>query len=214
MTVDEGVIKYHITWNRGEPPSAASVRELMAWRDRLYDLGLIGAYEGGIGYGNVSQRLDSSLDKRNLEFVVSGTQTGHLPRLAADAYTRVTEFDLAANRLTCCGAVKASSESLTHAAIYCAYSRATAILHVHHAELWRRLLHRVPTTRAEVPYGTPQMAREMSRLFEEEALGDRRILAMAGHEDGVLSFGENLEDAGRVLLAHFNGLAGTAEVSA
>lgn len=198
MTVDEGVIKYEIHWHADTSPPAASLQSLMQWRDRLYDLGLIGTYDDGIGFGNVSQRLDDSL-----EFIVSGTQTGHIPQLSPEFYTRVTEFDLAANRLTCRGPVKASSESLTHAAIYSICPDVKAVLHVHHPQFWRNLLHRVPTTRAEVPYGTPQMAQEMFRLFEEEKLGDRKILAMAGHEDGVLSFGRDLEEAGRVLLNHF-----------
>ncbi|WP_246199104.1 class II aldolase/adducin family protein [Sodalinema gerasimenkoae] len=197
---DEGVIKYESVWEAGEPLSEAVLGDLMAWRDRLYGLGLIGAYENGIGFGNVSQRLGDGD-----EFVISGTQTGHVPHLEANQYTRVCEFDLGANRLRCCGPVKASSESLTHGAIYQRCPQVRAIFHVHQGQFWRRVLHRVPTTGAEVPYGTPQMAEEMFRLFEQENLSEARILAMAGHEDGVMSFGESLDQAGAVLLRWFEG---------
>ncbi len=52
--------------------------------------------------------------------------------------------------------------------------------------------------------GTPGMALEMFRLFEEENLGDRKILAMAGHEDGIICFGGSLDEAGQVLSAVMN----------
>ncbi|MBP0001806.1 MAG: class II aldolase/adducin family protein [Cyanobacteria bacterium SID2] len=203
MTFDEGVIKYHGEWEIAEPFPEAPLKSLMQWRDRLYDLGLIGAYNNGIGFGNASQRLDNSL-----EFVISGTQTGHLPRLTAEYYTRVTHFDLAGNTLVCRGPVKASSESLTHAAIYSVRPQVGAVLHVHHSQFWQSLLDRIPTTRPEIPYGTPQMAEEMFRLFDEEGLDEAKILVMAGHEDGVLAFGTDLDEAGAVLLQSFRDTVG------
>ncbi|WP_413162312.1 class II aldolase/adducin family protein [Capilliphycus salinus ALCB114379] len=196
--MDEGVIKYHCHWFKDEPIGEDKIQELMQWRDHLYSLGLIGVYDNGIGFGNISIRLDESL-----EFVVSGTQTGHLPHLKPEHYTRVTEFNLTENSLACRGPIKASSESLTHAAIYSFQSNIKAIIHIHQAEFWQRLLFNVPTTRPEVPYGTPQMAAEMFRLFEQENLSDRKILVMAGHEDGVLTFGESLTEAGEVLFQYW-----------
>ncbi|MCZ0902090.1 class II aldolase/adducin family protein, partial [Microcoleus sp. HI-ES] len=73
------------------------------------------------------------------------------------------------------------------------------IIHVHNPTLWQQLLFNIPTTRKEIPYGTPQMALEMFRLFEEEDLADRKILAMAGHEDGIICFGSTVDEAGKVL---------------
>lgn len=200
-TFDEGVIKYHCDWQTAEPLAEAPLTPLMQWRDRLYELGLIGTYENGIGYGNASLRLDDAL-----EFAISGTQTGHLPHLDRQGYTRVTAFDLEANTLVCRGPIKASSESLTHAAIYRKRPEIRAILHIHHPQFWKSLLYRVPTTRPEVPYGTPEMAKEMFRLFDEEGLDEAKILVMAGHEDGVISFGRDLDEAGEVLLRHFQDL--------
>ncbi|ERT09226.1 class II Aldolase and Adducin N-terminal domain protein [Lyngbya aestuarii BL J] len=198
--MDEGVIKYHCHWLKDEPVETKVIQELMQWRDHLYSLGLIGVYDNGIGFGNISIRLQDSL-----EFVVSGTQTGHFPHLKPEYYTRVTEFNLTENSLTCRGPIKASSESLTHAAIYSFQSNIKAIIHIHHAEFWQNLLFHIPTTRPEVPYGTPQMVEEMFRLFEQEDLGDLKILAMAGHEEGVLTFGESLQEAGEVLFQYWEG---------
>ena len=58
----------------------------------------------------------------------------------------------------------------------------------------------MPTTKKEIEYGTPAMANEMIRLFDETDLRNKKVLVMAGHEEGIISFGENLEEAGNLLL--------------
>lgn len=193
--IDEGVVKYRCHWTHSEPVAAENIANLMDWRDRLHSWGLIGIYENGIGFGNISIRLGTSC-----QFIISGTQTAHLPSLGSESYCTVTEFNLEQNFLGCHGPVQASSESLTHAALYFHREDIGAIVHVHNPQLWQQLLFNIPTTRKEIPYGTPGMALEMFRLFEEENLADRKILAMAGHEDGIICFGSNLEEAGKVLL--------------
>ncbi|MGF1494826.1 MAG: hypothetical protein ACFBSC_20750 [Microcoleaceae cyanobacterium] len=74
---------------------------------------------------------------------------------------------------------------------------------MHHALLWKHLLFQVPTTQATVPYGTPQMAMEMFRLLDHAGLAESKMLAMAGHEDGLISFGADLSEAGEILLNYF-----------
>ncbi|HBK97513.1 MAG TPA: rRNA adenine methyltransferase, partial [Microcoleaceae bacterium UBA10368] len=197
--MDEGVVKYRCDWTQAEPSVAESIADLMEWRDRLHELGLIGVYDNGIGFGNVSVRGGNSC-----QFIISGTQTAHLPRMGPESYCTVTEFDLEQNFLGCRGPIPASSESLTHAALYLHRDDVGGIIHVHNPKLWRQLLFKIPTTRKEIPYGTPGMALEMFRLFEEENLGDRKILAMAGHEDGIICFGGSLDEAGQVLSAVMN----------
>lgn len=197
--MDEGVVKYRCDWTQAEPSVAESIADLMEWRDRLHEWGLIGVYDNGIGFGNVSVRGGNSC-----QFIISGTQTAHLPRMGPESYCTVTEFDLEQNFLGCRGPIPASSESLTHAALYLHRDDVGGIIHVHNPKLWRQLLFKIPTTRKEIPYGTPGMALEMFRLFEEENLGDRKILAMAGHEDGIICFGGSLDEAGQVLSAVMN----------
>ena len=59
---------------------------------------------------------------------------------------------------------------------------------------------KVPTSSPDVPYGTPQMAKEIFRLFDEENLGVEKILVMAGHEDGIICFGKDLDETVNILL--------------
>jgi ribulose-5-phosphate 4-epimerase/fuculose-1-phosphate aldolase len=191
--VDEGVIKYHCQWQLGLAPEVSQIEELIHWRDALWQAGQIGTYPDGIGYGNISLRL--SLDS----FAVSGTQTGHLARTRPGHYTRVDGWDVDRNTLHCTGPVKASSESLTHAALYDYAEEIQAIIHVHNSTLWQRYQYQLPTTTAGVPYGTPAMAYEMWRLMDEADLLRQRILVMAGHQDGILVFGPTLQSAAQVL---------------
>ncbi|MBT9311517.1 class II aldolase/adducin family protein [Leptothoe kymatousa] len=199
---DEGAIKYQCHWRQTEPLPLDPYQALLSYRDRTYIAGLIGVYPDGIGYGNISCRCADNPD----HFVISGTQTGHIPQLTIDYYARVTAVDLPQNTVTCEGPVKASSESLTHGSIYQLMPAVQGIIHVHHKGLWQTLLNQVPTTLPTVPYGTPEMAMEMERLTQESSLLDDKIFVMAGHEDGVVTFGESLEVADKILQRYYQPL--------
>lgn len=191
---ETGVIKYTSTWIKAEPLEINRIQELNEWRDKLYALNFIGENEDAIGYGNISIRSTKN------EFIVSGSGTGKLKKLGVEHYTTVVNYDLENNSLEAKGPILASSESLTHAVLYELDESINAILHIHDATLWKKLLHRVPTTNSEVEYGTPQMAIEMVRLFAETDLRTIKILAMEGHTDGIIAFGKNLQEAGNLLL--------------
>src|SRR5690554_6460982 len=109
----EGVVKYSLDYTTTPPVIPASIIELNAWRAVLFRLGLTGQdprrYDG-LAYGNVSIRLGSTA------FLISGTQTGGLPRLSAEHYSLVTGFDLEQNLIAAKGPIAPSSEALTHAA--------------------------------------------------------------------------------------------------
>ena len=156
----------------------------------------IGVYDNGIGFGNISIREDDG-------FIISGTRTGAIKTLTNEHYVKVTKWDYEKNWVECDGPIAPSSESMTHAAIYESDPKVMAVIHVHNLEFWKRLLNKIPTTSKDVAYGTPEMAYEFKRLFEEADAGDKKIVVKAGHEEGVFSFGENLDKAGNVILEYF-----------
>ena len=198
--MDEGYIKYRCHWVEKASATASDVAELICYRNALHQLNFIGEYANGIGFGNISQRASVPASASSPPFWITGTQTGKLPTLTAADYALVTAFDPLQNTLSCQGLRKASSESLTHGVIYANQPGVGAIIHVHSPALWQKLLHQVPTTRLEVPYGTPEMAAEVARLFGDTPLMQQRIFAMAGHEDGIVTFGDSLSAAYRVLI--------------
>jgi len=192
---ETGSIKFHCNWIQSEAVDDKTITDINRWRDILFKHQLIGVYPNGIGYGNISIRL------RGQEFLISGTSTGHLEKLTTAHYSIVTGYDFPENHVTCKGPIKASAESLTHAAIYEMDPEINAIIHVHSKPIWESLLNKVPTTSVEVEYGTPEMALEMKRLFNTTKLIENKILVMAGHEEGVITFGRDLEEAGVLILS-------------
>ncbi len=109
-------------------------------------------------------------------------------------------YDFKRNWLRSEGAAIASSESLTHAAVYESDAKAGAVIHCHDSQLWAALLNQAPTSSKAVEYGTPEMASEVTRLFKATDVKSRKILVMAGHEGGIVAFGRDLEGAFAVLM--------------
>jgi len=98
--------------------------------------------------------------------------------------------------------LKASSESLTHAAIYMSDPGVNAVVHVHSIELWNELIYKVPTTNPSMDYGTAGLAKDIIRLFKDSDVFEKRIIIMAGDRAGILTFGHDMDEAVNVLMQH------------
>jgi len=185
---DEGVIKYHAEHSPGPAPCHPLLNELDQVRTQLFELGLIGVYPDGIGYGNVSIRYEHGC-------IISGTNTGATKILGSQAYCHVLLFDLKTNTVITEGPVQASSESMTHCAIYQANPQVQCVLHIHNLKLWQFLLDQhYPSTIAGIAYGTPEMAQAMAKLVQEVD-SPRNLLVMAGHEEGIVAYGPTISAA-------------------
>jgi L-ribulose-5-phosphate 4-epimerase len=185
------------TYQRARPDIAPfdALAELNACRRKLLEQRLMGVDSNGVGFGNLSVR-----DGVSWHFYITGSATGGLPELTPTDCVRVVAYDFARNWLRYEGAAIPSSESLTQAAIYEFDPSTSAVIHCHDSGLWTTLLDRAPTTSKSVAYGTPEMAYEIMRLFKVSDVRSRKIFVMAGHEGGIVTFGENLEDAFDVLM--------------
>lgn len=196
--IDEGYIKFDSHWHNTGPLDNAEIESLNRWRRPLYDAGLIGQYEEhGIGFGNLSVRATAA----QRQFIISGSQTGHLPDLGAEHYALVEGYDIDRNRVYSIGGREASSETMTHAAIYELDPEIGAVVHVHSEAMWAGLKGSAATTDADVAFGTPEMAREFQRLFRETDFRKTGIAVMAGHDSGLVSTGSNLQEAAERILA-------------
>jgi len=192
---DEGYIKFESDWMEGPSPGWYKIQALAEWRQRMFEVGLIGSHPDGIGYGNISVR-DTPAD----QFLITGSMTGHIKELGPEHFTRITDYDFDTNRVTCRGPVTASSETMTHAAFYHASRSINAVIHIHNADMWRKYQGVMPTTSPSVAYGTPEMAYEVVRLLRQKERPARQLLIMGGHEDGVLAYGNSLGHAASILL--------------
>lgn len=202
MPPQEGVVKYELDYTESTL-DPAWVKALNAWRRVIFLLGGIGCDPdryGGYGFGNISCRLPDDSGA----FVITGTQTGHLPFLTPEHYVVVRDCDPEQNRLRASGPIKPSAESLTHATVYAQDPDVQAVLHVHCPEVWNATKPlSVSVTAPEVAYGTPEMARATLDLLKTPDVRRQGIFAMGGHEDGVVTFGETMAESGQRFIQYF-----------
>ncbi|HUH04860.1 MAG TPA: class II aldolase/adducin family protein [Kofleriaceae bacterium] len=207
---DEGVIKFEADHREAplEPRQHGGLAcKLVAWREIMAMTQLVGqdpARYGGAGYGNVSARVGPPSSARGARaMLITGTQTGGLARLGLEHFCVVERYDYQRNHVRSVGSIRPSSETMTHGAIYDLSPHVRFVLHAHSPVIWRRARElRIPTTDPAIAYGTPAMALAVRELYQRTPLAELRILAMGGHEDGIIVFGHTCEEAGQVLLTY------------
>lgn len=198
----DGYVKFSVRLTEGDVPESATLWTLNEVRTELHDLGLIGILPDGIGYGNVSVRLNGS-DR----FIISGTATGGKRVLELTDYCCVDSFDVLRNEVFCTGRIRASSESMSHGVVYQANPAVGCVIHVHHQGLFRFMLaNDFARTSEQAAYGTPRIAQETMQLVRDSATADG-LFVMAGHEDGVIAYGTDVEAARQRLLQLYQSLS-------
>ena len=199
MTQSEGVIQYTLDFTRGALPADCDPTPLLDWFSRCRARNLIGqdpALYDGYAYGNISLRAPRG-------FIISGTQTGGKSTLQASDLAWVLDFDSATNQLRATGPARPSSEAMTHGEIYRALPEIAAVIHVHSPQLWQAAgALGLATTDPTVGYGTPAMADAVRQLLITRPSGG--VIAMGGHEDGIIAYGTDMDAAGAYLIRAFS----------
>jgi methylthioribose-1-phosphate isomerase len=193
----DGYIKYSSERSDGEVPHPAALDELNHVRTELFDRGLIGCLPNGIGFGNLSIRHGGT------GFLISGSATGADRVLNHGQFCLVESYSLEENRVRSRGSLNASSESMSHGAIYSADPAVNCVIHIHSRSMFDSLLARGQIhTPADVPYGTPAMARAVAELVRSQV--DLPVLfVMAGHDEGVVAYGADIASVGTLLVETF-----------
>lgn len=193
---ETGSVKFICEQVPANIPSFAQFKELNRVRSKLVDLGLVGVDANGIGFGNLSVR-----DGTTSRFYITGSGTGGIAELTPTDFSRVIAYDFSRNWLRCEGGRIASSESLTHAAVYESDPDARAVIHCHDLKLWKALLEdgNIRRTPTGIEYGTPEMAYAVQRLLQATDVKHRKIFVMTSHEGGIVAFGKNIAHAFAVL---------------
>ncbi len=196
---EDGYIKFQLHHQVTPPIGQDGIEALIHWRRQVYQAKLIGSYPNGIGYGNLSVRTGSGD-----QFLISASATGGLEQVGPTHFSLVSKVDPASNQVWCAGPRPASSESMSHGIIYQSLDAVQAVIHAHHRGIWEELLRSCPSTPSDVPYGTPEMAFAIEELLKSPLTLQVGAFAMAGHKDGVISFGTDLNAAGGRLLEYMN----------
>lgn len=194
---DDGVVKYSLEFKETKPLAKKECKKIERVRERLYALGMIGAYSNGIGYGNISLRY-----KNSNQFLITATQTGELSQLKPKYYSLVKDVNFNTFATSAVGASKPSSESITHAAIYALDKNINAVVHVHNEKLWNFMLENAKgdyLCTNDTPYGTPQMVEDINAMYKTINPLSNNAFVMKGHFEGVVTFGKNLKEAEKAL---------------
>jgi ribulose-5-phosphate 4-epimerase/fuculose-1-phosphate aldolase len=210
---DEGVIKYdqsRFTYMATLPRHEYVTIE--KYRKILNEMNLVSAYANGLGYGNISMRKNYGhiLRTKNPQFIITGSQTGHIKDLTGEHYTRVLDCDIDAFAVTAQGALKASSETVTHAAIYAMNPHIGAVVHFHHKKIWNHMIGGgYESTGKWVLYGTYEMA-----IAVRDCIGDNTqgTFVMKGHEEGGVAYGPNLSTALHLIAAIYKKYGGSKTI--
>lgn len=207
MSEAEGVIKYHLSHQHVPLKTQLPIAALNAWRTVFYKLELIGQVDGryeGYGFGNISQKITTS-NTDDRQFIITGTQTGHLQTLSRQDYCVVKQVNLKNNSVESMGETKPSSEALTHASVYQQNNEIKSVIHVHSPDIWintKKLY--LPYITENIAYGTPEMANEVAHLLQKSYPQHTGIFSMLGHEDGIVAFSDSLEKAACLLIKYYS----------
>lgn len=184
--MDDGYIKYSSHRRPGVVTATPELIALNRARTCLFDLGLVGIDGIGIGYGNVSLRTSAQ------QFVITASATGASRELALDQYCLVESYSLDRNEVWSMGNLDASSESMTHGALYDSNPGIHCVMHIHSRNLFDRLLRcGTAATQASITYGTPDMAHAVAE-FARRQTSLPALLVMAGHDEGIIACGTNV----------------------
>ncbi|MFW6026911.1 MAG: class II aldolase/adducin family protein, partial [Candidatus Woesearchaeota archaeon] len=137
--MEDGYIKFNVHLKKEKVIKKEEIKELNRYRNKLKEMNLIGMKDNGVGFGNISIKYKKG-------FIITASKTGGIENLKLKDYSYVYDYDLDKNELYCKGYKNASSESLSHAAVYESNSKIKSVIHVHSMELWEKHLGKIPTT--------------------------------------------------------------------
>lgn len=189
-TPADGYIKFRCDhteadWNSKELPLSKELLRLLqetdTFRTQIFDQSFVGMHENGIGYGNISFRWKNS-------FVITASGTGGARELGIDGYTMANSVDIAQNTVHSIGPLPASSETMSHAAVYANSPSACFVLHIHNMPLFNLLKEKnALSTPEHAAYGTVEMAQAIAELVRKHP--SEAVIVMRGHEEGILIYG-------------------------
>lgn len=186
---DEGYIKFQANWTKQKVDLVPGLLvKFNQARHKLKEREWLGILPDGVGFGNVSHRMDDH------QFLITASGTGAITVLNEEHLSLVIDVNIDQNELKCIGGQVASSESMSHAVFYSCRPKINAVIHIHCRELWLKYFKIKPTSDANATYGTPEMARSILTILKS-LKSDSGILIMGGHADGIIAFGTSFEEA-------------------
>lgn len=115
--------------------------------------------------------------------------------LKREHWALVESFNLEQNSVQAVGMTDASSESMSHGAIYKTSPETNVVIHIHNKEIFEHMLtFDYLKTPEDIPFGTPDLAVAIENVVKQRGEADG-IFVTAGHDEGVVAYGRTLEEA-------------------
>ncbi len=195
----EGIIKFKIIFTKEASVLKEDISTINRWRNILFNKKLIGC-SNGIGYGNASVFSDRLYDNKKA-FIITGSQTGNIAELTNKYYCAVIGYDFKKKLIIAKGEAKPSSESLSHASFYDTDDKIKSVIHIHCTKLWNQANNlNIPMIDKNAECGSKEMAAEIIKTYKRYKRKKINLFCMAGHKDGLISFGQDPDQAGYAIL--------------
>ncbi len=155
------------------------IDELIDLGNALKRKGLIGKIDDSMGFGNISFK-----DSKTGLIFISASKTGIPCKYTKEHFCRIDEWNAEKNLVVSRGLMPASSETLSHLAVYEALDWVRCVVHIHSEYLWETMFDKELTSSQDIKYGTKEMYFEIVRLLSE--CSNQNILVMGGHKNGTI----------------------------
>lgn len=192
--IDEGYIKFLVDWQYVLFFLEVKFVVFNIFWQEFYSRGLIGVYENGIGFGNISCRVESG----GL-FYILGFKMGYFVRLDICYYVLVIEVGVVENCLSCIGLIIVFFEFMSYVIIYEECFDVNGVIYVYDFYLWQSLMYKVLIIDVFVFYGFLEMVESIWWLLREIDLKVCKIFVMEGYEEGIFIFGVDFVEVMAVL---------------
>lgn len=170
------------------------IDDLIELGKTLKALGHIGKIDETMGYGNISYCSSDG------NIYISASTTGTFATYEKKHFCRILDFDIESNYVKSEGFLPASSETMSHIAVYQSLNDIRFVVHIHSKQLWEKYLNIEITSNKGVKYGTKEMYYEIVRLLNSNP--DSNMLVMGGHRDGLMFWHKNIDSLKTTLFTY------------
>ncbi|MBL7665964.1 MAG: class II aldolase/adducin family protein [Bacteriovoracaceae bacterium] len=128
--------KFNYQIKKTSGPENHIIHSLEKWRVLFHKIKLLGESPiDKLSYGELSRRDVTDSE----HFIITGEQTGGLPNLKREHYTKITEVDVKKMKILVEGSVAPPEHVFVHYAIYQALENIKFIFHIHQPQIRKTL---------------------------------------------------------------------------
>jgi len=183
---------YSIKYIKTEQIALKECSKIEKIRSRLFCLGIIGSYSNCTNAGSVSIKYN----KNKNSFVITGKNTGELPKLKPNYYSFVKKVDFSKQKMFCLGPNKPSNEWLIHSYLYNLDIQIKAVIVINNEKLWDLIYSNNPL---KIDYINLCKENCISKLYENIDPFLNNSFIIDGDDFSLVIFGKTLSEAEKTL---------------